>query len=113
MLVESNVKLFRFFRPLHDEPEPRRQILPHQLVEHAVRQDLIDDLDPEQTPRSQRSLSQQLRHHLAKTREPRNFHPAAAGRLLEDVVLVAIVERPVRFLADVNTVQRRLGVPRI
>ena len=40
-----HVQLFRLLRALHDELEPRGRILPHQLVDDAIGDDLIRDLD--------------------------------------------------------------------
>src|SRR6185503_16389049 len=106
-----NVELLGFLGALHDELEARARILTHELVDDAVRQDLIRNLYAQQAPRPriERRLPQHLRHHLAETLEPRNFDfPAAAG-LLENVVLVLVVERPVRVLRDVDAIERWLG----
>ena len=72
--------------------------------------DLIDDLHAQQPPRPriERRLPQHLRHHLAEALEARDLDLALAVRALEDVVLVLVVERPVRLLADVDAVERRL-----
>src|SRR5437773_320814 len=67
----SNVKLLRFVRPLHDEAEPRRRVLAHQLVDHAVGHDLIGHVHALQPsrPRVQRRFPQNFRHHLAEALE--------------------------------------------
>src|SRR6266542_7011038 len=43
-----HVELLGFLRSIHDEPEPRRRIYPHQLVDHAVGNDVVEDLDAQQ-----------------------------------------------------------------
>ena len=40
----SEIEFFRVFRAFHDEAEPRRRILAHQLVDHAIGDELIGDL---------------------------------------------------------------------
>src|SRR4030095_11524631 len=77
---DSDVQFLSFFRALHDEPESRRRVLAHQLVDHPVGDDLIGDLDAEQPAgaRVERGLPQDLGHHLAKALEARDLRAAAA-----------------------------------
>src|ERR687897_817191 len=78
----SNVELDGFLRTLHDETEPCRGILAHQLVDDPVGDDLIGDVDAQQTarPRIEGGLPQHLRHHLAEPLESRDLgvRPAVA-----------------------------------
>ena len=37
----SDIQLLRLFGALHDEAEPRRRILAHQLVDHTIGHELI------------------------------------------------------------------------
>ena len=105
------IEFLRLFGAIHDEAEPRRCVLAHQLVDDAIGDDLIGDLDAQQPsrPRVERRLPQHLRHHLAETLEPRDLRVAASvGVLLQQPIAVRIVERPVRLLADVDAIERRL-----
>ena len=76
----SDVELLGFFRALHDEAEARRRVLAHQLVDHAIGDDLIGDVDAQQPPRArvERRFPQHLRHHLAEPLEARDLRRAAA-----------------------------------
>src|SRR4029450_3021790 len=70
-----DVQLFSLVCALHDESEPRRGVLAHQLVDHAIRPNLVGYLDAKQTARAriERGFPQHLRHHLAEAFESRNF----------------------------------------
>src|SRR5262245_35272071 len=106
-----NVKLLRIFRSLHDETEPCRRILPHQLVDDAIRDDLIGDLYPKQASRSrvECGLPEHLGHHFAQALESRDLGVRATVAVqLQQPVTMRIVEGPERLLADVNPVERRL-----
>lgn len=46
-----HVQLIRLLSPLHNEPESRRCILPHQFINHAVRRQGIGDFDAEKPSR--------------------------------------------------------------
>jgi len=65
-----NVEFDRFFGPFHDEAEAGGRVLAHQFVDHAIGDDLIGDLDPEQPPRPRihRRFPEDLGHHLAEKR---------------------------------------------
>ena len=43
-----DVQFLRLFRAVHDEAEARRGVLAHQLVDDAIGDDLIGDLDAQQ-----------------------------------------------------------------
>src|SRR5262245_66483485 len=88
-----DVQLLRLFGPLHDELEPRGRILAHELVDHAIGDDLIGDLHAQQTPRPriERRLPQHLRHHLPEAFEARDLRLRTAADALEDVLLVLLV----------------------
>src|SRR6185503_21230198 len=67
-----NVQLLRIFRSLHDETEPCRRVLAHQLVDDAIRDDLIRNLYAKQAScsRVECGFPQHLGHHLAEPLEP-------------------------------------------
>src|SRR4051812_27060409 len=111
-----DVKFLGLVRTFHDEAEPRRRVLAHQLVDHAIghQRVLVGDVHALQPSRArvQRRLPEHLRHHLAEALEARDLRRAAPvlalGLLLQDRFLVRIVERPERVLADVDAIERRL-----
>ena len=47
-----DVELLGVFGAVHDEAEARRRVLAHQLVDHAIGDELIGDLHLQQPPRS-------------------------------------------------------------
>src|SRR5262249_8731471 len=104
--VALDVELLRVLCAFHDELEARARVLAHELVDAAIGHDLIVNLDAQEPPRFriQRRLPQNLRHHLAEALEARDLRLGAAVDGLEDLFLVAFVERPVRFLAGVDAV---------
>src|SRR5690348_7306165 len=67
-LETLDVQLVRLLGAIHDDAEPSGRVLPHQLVDHAIGNDLIGDLDALQPARLrvERRLPQHLRHHLAE-----------------------------------------------
>src|SRR5580765_9054427 len=106
-----DVELLRIFGSLHDETEPGRGIFPHELVDHAVGDDLIGDVDAQQPARSriEGRLPQHLRHHLAKSLESRDLGVGSAvAVLLQQTITVRVIERPECLLSDVDAIERRL-----
>ena len=69
------------------------------------------DLHLQQRPRLrvERRLGQHLGVHLAQALEPRDLRLRVRPQPGEDLFLVLVVAGPVRLLADVDAVQRRLG----
>ena len=68
------------------------------------------DLDLQQRPglRVERRLRQHPERHLAQPLEPRDVRLRVRLQPGQDLLLVLVVLRPVRLLADVDAVQRRL-----
>src|SRR6185295_2321648 len=99
-------------RPLHDELEPRRDVLAEKVVDHPVGLELVHDAHPERlpAPRVQGRGLEIRGRHLSQTLEPGDVRlRVPLGLLLEDAVAVTLVDGPVGLLADVDPVERRLG----
>ena len=108
---DLHIEFLGLLRSIHDETKPCAGVLAHQLVDHAVCGDLIENLDAEQTarPRVHGGSLQHLRHHLAEALEPRDLGVRTAIAVqLQNPVPMRIVERPERLLADVDPEKRGL-----
>ena len=99
-------------RSFHDESKPRGCVFSHQLVDDAIGDDLIGDLYSKKAScsRVERRFPQHLGHHFTEALEPGDLSVRAAIAVqLQQPVTMRVVERPERFLADVDPIQGRLG----
>ena len=109
--MNVHIQLLRLLRALHDEAKPRRRVLAHQLVDHAIGR----RADPDTSTRSSRRVRglSVVSHSTFGIISPRPLNRVISGRrapglLLHDLLLLRVVQRPVRFLADVDAIERRL-----